>query len=358
MKASANQVKRTQERIGAEQCCRRSMLRFLAGCSMLRSALTLVVPVAGSASWWMSAVLIVPGALLCLVLAWLMRRAGVSSLTDLAGRTLGKAGCRMISVALGAALMLDGAVTLTAFVSLLIDVIGALGTPFVMAAITCGVMLPCLRGDGLPRAIRLILPMLLLGEIAVLIDLLGKAHTDGLFPLMGGGVAELWTVPERCAGLSWPLLLLADEPDVRSNRCVLMNVALPSGISLGLILLLNLSVPHEVLHSYTRLADTMGHLCVWLGQGVRTLSLVLAMQAFFLLLASETREAALLLSASGNREAAWLPAILAAGLALTQLIPSADLMRVLPSVHAWLLLPFAALTAAMGVGLRLRKGKA
>ena len=153
--------KRRAQRQAAQERAWRSLWRAAACASILRTAVTRLLPLCGAAAWWMAAACLVPG-LLCYGLCCLaMRWTRTSTLPECARALLGRAGeaalCLMCSLAAAA----DGAASMTALVTLFTQGIGARGTQLTMAVLTglllllsvaAGPMLQTLAGAMLYRA--------------------------------------------------------------------------------------------------------------------------------------------------------------------------------------------------------------
>lgn len=178
-----NARERRQARLMAERLCRRSLLRLLVCASMLLSAFTRVIPQAGSASWWMLPLLLVPGALLHLLLCLVLRRSGTRSLPECATKLMGQIGGRILLDILALMTWVEAAASLTALVCFFTEGIDAEGTQITLAILTCAVLLWCLDQNGLPRGVRM-LRYVLLGALAVVaVDLVSMAHIDGLYQI-------------------------------------------------------------------------------------------------------------------------------------------------------------------------------
>ncbi|MGN0746297.1 MAG: hypothetical protein ACI4ML_06470, partial [Aristaeellaceae bacterium] len=131
--------------------------------SLLRTALTGVIPLCGSAGWWLAPVCLAPGLMMYGLSCLAIRKTGASTLTEAARKALGRGGAVMLSMLLALLLMLDGAASMTALVTGFTEGIGTEGTQITMALLTLLALLFCLHRDGLPWGIHLMRwPMLAL----------------------------------------------------------------------------------------------------------------------------------------------------------------------------------------------------
>jgi len=73
-------------RLQGERRARQSMIRLVAAVSILRTALTDLLPLAGSAGWWVVPVCLLPGLTVYGLLALTMKRTGTAVLADCLGR--------------------------------------------------------------------------------------------------------------------------------------------------------------------------------------------------------------------------------------------------------------------------------
>ena len=338
---------RTQSRARAERISRRALVRLIACTSLLRTVLTGVLPLAGSASWWLVPALIAPGALLHLIFCILMRKMRAMTLTELALKALGRVGGWAVSYLFALTLALDGAMSLTALICLFTEGIGTAGTQMTVTLLTCGVLAACLHEDGLPRGVYLLRWCILFTLSVMAADLATKARLDGLFPIFGGGASAIRTAVRAGAGMSWPLLLLLTEPPVKENTSHARELPGPVLLCLIFTWILTLAVPHTTLVTQTGLAQGLLIPVKELHPAVRTLALCVMMLTLFLLTAGEVRCAAQQALAPLPRPYPWLPYALTVLLALTQWLPTDALWQALRAAHGWLLMPFAVLLVAV-----------
>ena len=337
---------RREARLRAGRQCRRSLARLTVCVPVLLGVLGRVVPGAGCAAAWLTPLLLLPGAALTLLLCALMRRTGTRSLPDCASRLLGEGGGRALMALLGAMACAEGAASLTALIALFTGGIDTEGTQLTLAALSCGALLLCLHGDGLPRAVHLLRGVLLGVAALWAADTLTGAHLDGLWPPLGGGAAALRQAAQAGLGLSWPLTLLTVTAPVREKTDHRRELPLPLVALVAAPVLLVLAVPHEVLTACASLPEALLLPVRWLHPAVRTLTLCLLMLGLFLSVAGLVHTASAL---SGLRGAAerWLARALLAALLLTQLVPAEILWSVFGVAQPWLLGAAMAMTGLL-----------
>lgn len=331
------------------------LIRLVAVVSMIRTLLTRVVPLAGAASWWMSVVCLLPGLAVYGLLVLLLRLTRSAVLTDALRFVFGRFGAWLAAVVFGALLLLDGASSMTALVTLFTEGIGTEGTQFTLALLTGAVLAFCLHQDGLPRGV-FFLRWLMLGALAVIaLDWLSMARLDGLFPVLGDGVPSLVLALEAGVSLAWPLMLLLTAEPVREG--VRFRPVLPVLLlCFGVVLLTCLSLPHELLVTHHDLSGSLLEMTQHLRPAVRMLAICLLLLTLFLTLGSTAHLISGALAAPVGRGHAWLPFAVVALLVLSQLADIRGLWAVLCACEPWLLCPLAALAAlALPVALVKRR---
>lgn len=332
-------------RLQGERRARQCLIRLVAVVSMLRTLLTRVLPLAGSAGWWMSLVCLLPGVAVYALLALLMRTAGAAVLTDALRACFGRFGAWLLAAVLAALLLLDGASSMTALITLFTEGVGTEGTQFTLALLTGAVLCFCLHRDGLPRGV-FFLRWVMLGALAVMaLDWLGMARLDGLFPLMGDGAPSLAAAFRAGASLAWPLALMLTAEPVRAGSRFrpLMPVAL---ICFGVMLMGCLSLPHELLVTHHDLSGSLMEMTLHLRPAVRMLAICLMLLALFLTLGGTAHLLTGALAAPAGRGHAWLPYAAIGLFVLSQTTDIRALWTFLRACEPWLLGPLAALAAA------------
>ena len=99
---------RLAQRRTAQLCAWRSLWRVAACASILRTAVTRLLPLCGAAAWWMTAACLAPG-LVCYGLCCLaLRLTRTQSLPECARQLLGRAGETALSLLCGVAVAVDG----------------------------------------------------------------------------------------------------------------------------------------------------------------------------------------------------------------------------------------------------------
>lgn len=348
---------RRAARQAGEQRTRLSMVQLLCVTSILRTLLTKIIPLAGSAGWWTALLCFLPGLLTVLLLRLVMRLTGVSTLQECVRACLGRRlGSVLPAVLLSGLLLLDGAASLTALVTMFTQGIGTRGTQLTMALLTCGVLLCCLHREGLPRAVHLLRPVMLASAAIILVCAGPNLHPDGFFPLHGDGAASIRTALQQGMSLAWPLVLLLTMPSETSNRAA-ASVP-PLSFCAGTLLFLVLVCPHEQLIHQQTLAGSLLIPAVYTSSAVRTLAQCLAMLTLFLGTGSAVQLASEQLCAPAGDGPSWLPYVLLALLAGTQLLNPASLWQGLSILTPWLLAPLTMLGVLCLILLPFRRNVA
>ena len=260
--------------------------------------------------------------------------------------------CLMCSLAAAA----DGAASMTALVTLFTQGIGARGTQLTMAVLTGLLLLPCLQRDGLTYGVRFLSRLMLALLALAAVSLLQLARADGLFPWQGNGGlhAGAW----QGVGMGWVFLLPLMRPTV-SRRARVTDPVAPVLLCVGMVLLLNLALPHELWTAHTALADSMLLTVRFLSPMADLTTVCLWMLGLFLQVAFAARQGADYLLKPWGREMKYLPHVLAALMVSSQAWRVERVWQALGALAPWLLLPLglcAAVLPLMGL-IRLGRGK-
>lgn len=330
-------------RLYGERRARQTLLHLLCAVSIWRTAMTRILPLCGAAAWWVTLVVLLPGVLTALLFRFAMHLTGTSTLLEAMRTALGKGGAVLLSAALALPLAADALASLTSLITLFTQGIGTRGTPLTLALLTGGALLVSLHREGLARAAY----FLRWGMIAVLALLAAFAMTevrlDGFFPLYGDGRASVLAAVEAGVSLAWPLtLLLTSETPRRTNR--LRAASVPALLPSGLLLLLTLTTPHELLVRETGLAAALMLPIRYAPNALRLLALALIMLAFFLTIGASMQLLAGQITAHAKATPGWLPGVLLAALLLTQAADVSLVWDALGVIGPWLLLPLLLLS--------------
>lgn len=276
-------------RMQAERHTRRSMLRLLVCTAILRDVITRVLPQAGCAAWWLTPLLMAPGWLALLVTSALLKRSGHASIMEAVQHSYGSMGVRVLACLLAVGLWTDACRSLATLTGLLTDGIGSEGTAATLGLLTCAMLAPCMRRDGLHRAIHLLRWFMLALAAALLIGAAGRFRADHLVPLLGDGLGSIRRSVGAGWSLSWPMLMLAMEPPVSTSGTHARESLLPVLICCGVPLLIVLTQPHGLLCHAATMGEALLTPMAALSVRGRTLALCLMMMSLFLLLAAEVR---------------------------------------------------------------------
>lgn len=318
---------RRQMRLQGDRRARVCQIQLWCTASILRTVVTEIIPLCGSAGWWMAAVCLMPGVAVFLLLRWMMRRTGAGTLNEGIRRSTGQAGVRCFSVLMPLLLMLDGAASMTALVTIFTEGIGTEGTQITMAALTLAAVAGCLHRDGLPWGIWLMRRGLLLIALAAAGVMLGMIRPDGLHPLLGQGGHAVLAAGRAGASMGWCLILLLTVED--AGRGYAVRLTFPLAATIGAGLLLCLTYPCETLLQQGTLAEKLLQGALHLPPALRTVVHALIMLTLLLSIATAVQLATEQLLAPSGRELVWLPYLLAAGIAATQCLNIRRLWQVL-----------------------------
>ena len=177
-------MQRIQKRRDGQRQTQNALIGLLSAVSMTRIGLTQLLPLCGSAAWWLSAACMLPGLCVYGALRLLLRRTHTRTLTDCARKLLGNFGGILIMLTLTLPLLLDGIASLTALITFFTEGIGARGSQFTLTLLTASVMLIALNRDGLPRGVYLLRHVLLVAAAIIAINALLDAHPDVIVPIM------------------------------------------------------------------------------------------------------------------------------------------------------------------------------
>lgn len=308
------------------QCrCRRSQWRLIACVTMLRTAVTRVIPLAGSAGWWVTLLCMVPGFALYALGCWGLHRRRQACLH----------GSPAVSVLGALALLVDGVSSMTALTTLFTEGVGTPGTQFTLALVAGGLLLFALNREGLSRG-TFFLRWGFVGLLGlVLLWYAAHARVDHLFPVLGGGWSGIRAGLRAGLGMSWPFLLALMEPPPGRQR--VGQTLPPALLCVGAVLCLCLAIPHEVLVTSQSLGDTLVQTVAHLSPFVRLIAICLWMGGLFLSMGSVCSLSAAYLLAPWGRELFWLAGALVVLVAGTQALELRPLCHVLSAAEPCLL---------------------
>lgn len=337
-----------KERLAARQAgelrARTTFVQLIAIVSILRTVLTRILPLAGCGAWWLTLVCLLPGLAVFLMLSLAMRLTGASALTDLMRHCLGGAGGWLVSLVLAALLLLDGAASMTALITLFTEGVGTRGTQLTLAILTGAVLLACLHREGLPRATYLLRYVMLAAAGATAAFAIPSLRMDSLFPMLGEGQPALAASFRAGWSIAWPMTLLLTLPQEEKRPRIASACPVVLTV-LAVMLFICLTAPHELLIRHSLLAECLLLPTRYASSAVRTLSQCLLMLAFFLAIGGAAQLSTDFLCAPLGQAAVWLPYAVLALLTATQALDTARLWELLELAEPWLLLPLAGLAA-------------
>lgn len=339
---------RLQKRAEAQWRTQTALLRLMCIVSIGRTLLTRILPLCGSASWWMSIVCLLPGVVLYFASVCLMRRRHVTSLQDLGRTCFGQGGAWLVCLLLTVLLLVDGTASMTALVTFFTQGIGARGTQFMLALVTSGVMLLCLRQEGLSRGVFLLRHMLGACGILAAVNALLDARWDNLLPLLGESTPALWQALSAGWSLAWPLMVLLTCPHPQGMRYGRMAwPVLVSGPVLMLVICL--AIPPEIIMLRQGLATHLVLPTLFLHPAVRTLVQCLLMMTLFLSVTGCAQLAARFAMSPMSSGCKAVPYGLILLMTLTQLLDVNQLWQFFEAISSWLLAPLMLLMALLAL---------
>lgn len=343
-----------QARTEGERRVQRAMLGLLCGVSIGRGALTRVMPACGASAWWVTALCVLPGFLLAGALALIMRLTHAPTLTEAFRRAWGRPGAWIASIGLAALLLVDGVASMTVLTTLFTQGIGTRGTQFTLAVLT-GVLLLCsLHREGLARGVYLLRWGMAAAACILAACLLTRARADCLFPLGGNGQAALQAALKGNVSLGWPaVLFLGQEGTSRRGR--FRAACVPALAAVGGILLVNLTIPHEVITADAHLAALLLLPLRYAPNTLRVVGYSLMMLALFLSIAASAHLAGRCLCMPTGRACRWLPYALVGALVAFQAVDAARVWGWVGQISPWLLIVLAGGGVLLLLGLFRRK---
>lgn len=318
---------RRQMRLQGDRRARVCQIQLWCTASILRTVVTEIIPLCGSAGWWVAVVCLMPGTAVFGLLRWMMRRTGSGTLSEGVRRSAGQAGVWCFSVLMALLLMMDGAASMTALVTIFTEGIGTEGTQITMAVLTLAAVAGCLHRDGLPWGIWLMRRGILLIALAVAGVMLGMIRPDGIHPLLGQGSGTVLAACRAGASMGWCLILLLTVEDAGHGYAVRLTLPLTATGCAGVLLCL--TYPCETLWQQGTLAEKLLQGALHLPPALRTVVHALIMLTLLLSIATAVQLATEQLLAPSGRELVWLPYLLAAGIAATQCLNIRRLWQVL-----------------------------
>jgi len=338
-----SQKERLQVRLTGERQAQRALVQLIAAASILRTALTRLLSLAGCSAWWLTLICLLPGFALTALLSLGMRLTGAATLTELARYCLGKNGGWLVSMVVGLLLLLDGTSALTALITLFTEGLGTSGTQLTMAILTGSALLFALHREGLPRVVLLLRWVMLAAALLTAALGLPAMRVDHLYPLLGDGETALMAAFRAGLSLSWPLALLLTVP-AEAKRPAVAQICPVVLAVVAVLLFVGLTHPQEQLVHHQGLAECLMLTAPQGSPAIRLMAHCLLMLVLFLAVAGAVQLSAESLSAPWSMPQRWLPFVLLAGLTATQAIDPGWLWHTLALAEPWLLLPFAVIT--------------
>ena len=106
----------TRSRINGERRAEASLLRLLCAASIWRTAATRILPLCGASAWWVTLMCLLPGFLAAALIRLMMRITRTQTLTEALRACIGGVGCMLVSLLLGA-LLLVGKLNVLAYIA-------------------------------------------------------------------------------------------------------------------------------------------------------------------------------------------------------------------------------------------------
>lgn len=344
----------SRARMDGERCAQGTLLRLLCAVSIWRIAMTRVLPLCGGAAWWVALLCLLPGFGVAALLRLAMHLTRTVTLAEALRACLGKAGAAAASMVLTALLLIEGVSSMTSLMMIFTQGIGTRGTQLTLAVLTGVILLFSLHREGLARAIHFLRWGMAVAALLVAVYLAGDAQMDHLFPLYGDGRSSVWQGLQAGMSLAWPIaLMLTVEPSRSGHR--LVGGVLSAFCAVGTVLLLTLSVPHEILLQSGGMARSLLLPVRFAPNAVQVIGQSLMMLVFFLSIGASAQLAASSVYLSLGKKPEWLPYVLVGGLILTQAADASALWALLERISPWLLAPLLALAVLCLPAARIRR---
>ena len=328
-----------QRQLG-ERLALRSQWRLVACVSILRTAVTGVLPLAGAAAWWVTLACLLPGLLLYALGCLGLRMTNTDNLPDCLRALLGQAGAWVICLMVAAALVLDSLCSMTVLITFFTQGIGSAGQQWTLAAVAAGMLLFCLNREGLARGCYFLRRLMLALTGIVLLGLIGMGRVDHLAPWLGDGQPGVSAAIRAGIGMGWVFVLPLMEPPVRVRH--MAAPLAPALLCVAAVGCINLALPHELLVTHAALADSVVQTVAYQVPAVRLAAICLWMLGLFLCLGSTASLGTKYVLASTGRELVWLPGVIVVIAAALQATDVCALWQGLRAAVPWLLLPLAA----------------
>lgn len=336
--------RQTRSRVDGERRAGMTLLRLLCTVSIWRTAMTRVLPLCGGSAWWVTLGCLIPGFLAAALLRAVMALTRSGTLAEAVRACLGQGGAVLLSVVLTVLLVTDGVSSITALITLFTEGLGTRGTQLTLALLTGVVLLFSLHREGLSRAAHFLRWGMIAAAALVAAFLLADARLDNLFPLHGEGESAILAAMKSGFSLAWPvtLLLTAVPP---SGRGRLRSAILPTCAAVGMLLLLALIIPHELLTRQEGLAALLLLPTRYAPNALQVVAMCLLMLAFFLAIGASAQLATDQLCMPWKSVPPWLPYALLTAMFLTQAARISALWAWLGRIEPWLLAPLVLLGA-------------
>ena len=325
----------------AERADQAGQARFLAAVVLLRTGVTVLLPRAGAAGWWLSLACALPGLAVVLALWGAMRLCRAATLPEAAAHLLGRWAAAALGIVTALCLAIEGLACFTTLVVLFTEGIGTAASPWFMALLTAAVLSACASQEGLQRGVRFLRWPVGLVLLCVMVNLAAMLRMDHLFPLLGEGIPTCRNAFWRGLGAGWPLVLLLHTPPVRDQGQAGHRPWAPVLLGTAMLLLISLVLPHELLRGRESLAESLLLAGSYLAPINRTLWLCLWMLGLGLGAAICGTEAARSALQPFGRSCAWLPGLLLLAMAGAQALGASRVQQTVSLAEMWLLAPFA-----------------
>lgn len=351
---------RRRLREASDRRCRQSLIRLVCVTSMLRTAVTRVIPLAGSAGWWVVPLCSIPGLALYLSFALILRATGTQTIPSCAEKLIGRTG-QVFAIGLAAFLLLTEALVCAGMLTrIFTEGFGVEGTRLSITVIAMAPMLVCLDEAGLSRAVCLLQGLMVVTLALAALNWLEAGRGRGFFPLLGDESASVSASFRIGFSLAWPLcLLLYADPIESAERLRWKEAVTPLLICLGIIALFVQAVPNDLLRARSTVVSALLTMTAYLHAPVRMAMYILLMTSLFLSVAGTVTMASSHFACCCRKPWPRLACFLTAAVFIVQLSDAGVLTdsfaRVL-SMRLWPLTLFAAVLLA-AASVRILRGK-
>ena len=278
---SASGSRAAQRRI-AEGECSSTLTSLIVVTSVLRACFTELIPIAGSAAWWMLPVCLLPGLAMYAALRLLMHSTGTETISTCVRLLLGRIGACVFSVFKTLLMLTEGFLSAYTLRRLFTETISTEGTPLTITLLIGLAFFFCENREGLPRTVFFLRRLLLIMLASAAVNWLFMVRTDCFYPLAGDGKPALLRAFRQCFSIGWPLVLYLDDQPNSSGKAYSLRPLVPCAICCLVAALVVSNLPHGMLTAMREWSGRLRPITDYQFSAVRMMTYLLFLAAFFL----------------------------------------------------------------------------